>query len=65
MVYGKGNFPKDKEAPSLFDKPTEKKSVTENIINETIQTTFSNNDQKQLVKIILLYDDQTFDVFNK
>lgn len=64
LIYGKGNFPKDKEAPSLFDEPA-KKPVAENIISETIQTTFSKNDQKKLVKIILLYDDQTFDVFNK
>ncbi len=72
LLYGKGGFPKKNEmTPSLFTQKesefTENEAEGQKKIKDikTENRFFSVATSKSLVKIILLYDDGTFDAFDK
>lgn len=70
LIYGKGSFPKNNDnatSPSLFTQPTKKE--TQNETHESKPTRKDHkvraDDLKTIVKVILLYNDGTFDEFKK
>ena len=71
LLYGKGNFPKGTDTgPSLFNQKIEKAEKKETISRNNFEISeksnnFSEPTPKTLSKIILLYNDGTFDVFDK
>ena len=71
LLYGKGNFPKGTDTgPSLFNQKIEKAEKKETISRNNFEVSeksnnFSEPTPKTLSKIILLYNDGTFDVFDK
>ncbi|CAM1341165.1 helix-turn-helix transcriptional regulator [Tenacibaculum amylolyticum] len=67
LLYGKGSFPKTiSEKPSLFSqKITEVKQEENNFDNQKKSNNFSDGKPRILRKVILLYDDGTFDAFDK
>ncbi|WP_299837040.1 helix-turn-helix transcriptional regulator [uncultured Tenacibaculum sp.] len=71
LLYGKGNFPKGIDTgPSLFNQKIEKAEKKETISRNNFEVSeksnnFSEPTPKTLSKIILLYNDGTFDVFDK
>ncbi|SNR15726.1 helix-turn-helix domain-containing protein [Tenacibaculum jejuense] len=71
LLYGKGSFPKNNDdSISLFNQELNKKPKTEaisknNFDNSEKSDNFSTLPPKILTKVILLYSDGTFDVFDK
>lgn len=74
LLYGRGNFPKSKEkSPSLFEpKPPEIEAPTEQKVQyapkneDHEEMNWFNTENKRVVsKIILLYNDGTFEEFDK
>ncbi|WP_442266461.1 helix-turn-helix domain-containing protein [Tenacibaculum sp. ZS6-P6] len=77
LLYGKGYFPKNKEqstsqqqSTSLFNQEIEESRKKESILENNFDRSEKINNlstlpPKTLTKIILLYNDGTFDVFDK
>lgn len=67
LLYGKGSFPKNKEKPpSLFNQKIVKTIKEENNFDIKEKNSYlENSKSKLLIKIILLYNDGSFDEFNK
>ncbi len=81
LLNGKGDFPKKKEitpppvvkeiikkeekpAPSLFTQKETKEAIDEKKKESVSNINFSNN-TKKLIKVVLLYNDGSFEEFNK
>ncbi len=67
LLYGKGSFPKNKEkSPSLFNQKIVETIKEENNFDIKEKNSYlENSKSKLLIKIVLLYDDGTFEEFNK
>ncbi|PRX55075.1 helix-turn-helix transcriptional regulator [Flagellimonas meridianipacifica] len=65
LLNGKGSFPEDDDSTSALPSVTEAEGISNKNASKKIEELSNTNSNKEISKIVLFYNDGTFETFNQ